>query len=214
MQYTLPILLLTFALTIPSLVLLSYVLSFSFDNAQLTASSLSITFLLMAVIPFVFNLSVFSPSSFLLPHALLCVLSPPYALMSALHFIAAQFSHDPVPSSSPAASQPLSVSDFYAVHSPAVPLAIALLSTLASALILLLRLRHLHAQQYDPDLMAGDLSAMMGPQSGDQDSDIERERERVQGAAAQWDAEAPAGGEEGDLVLCSSLGKVGSGVRA
>ncbi|GJP34145.1 hypothetical protein CLOM_g18602 [Closterium sp. NIES-68] len=203
----LPALFVVFAITIPALVLLSYLLSFSFDSAQLAAATLSLLFLLLAVIPFVFMLRV-SPASFSIPHGLLSLLSPPYALMSSLHFIAAAYAHEPL-TSSPLDIYSLSATDYYSLHYPAYPVQVSMTSVVIAVVLMALRLGQLHRDWENQDEEgAGDLAAMMGPgydeESGD--GDVVREKERVQESAAKWDF-VQSGGEEGDLVLCSSVGK-------
>ncbi|CAI5522242.1 unnamed protein product [Closterium sp. Naga37s-1] len=203
----LPALFVVFAITIPALVLLAYLLSFSFDSAQLAAATLSLLFLLLAVIPFVFMLRV-SPASFTIPHGFLSLLSPPYALISSLHFIAAAYAHEPL-TSSPLDIYSLSATDYYSLHYPAYPVQVSMSAVLISLCLMAIRLSQLHKDWEDQDEEgAGDLAAMMGPGYDEEegDGDVAREKERVQESAAKWDF-VQGGGEEGDLVLCSSVGK-------
>ncbi|CAI5466735.1 unnamed protein product, partial [Closterium sp. Yama58-4] len=203
----LPALFVVFAITIPALVLLAYLLSFSFDSAQLAAATLSLLFLLLAVIPFVFMLRV-SPASFTIPHGFLSLLSPPYALISSLHFIAAAYAHEPL-TASPLDIYSLSATDYYSLHYPAYPVQVSMSAVLISLCLMAIRLSQLHKDWEDQDDEgAGDLAAMMGPGYDEEegDGDVVREKERVQESAAKWDF-VQSGGEEGDLVLCSSVGK-------
>lgn len=201
---------------VPSVSLFCYVLSFNWVRAQSAASVLTLHMVLLSFFPYIIVLGL-PASAFTVPHAVLCCLDPPYALLAGLHFLAAYTS--PVPPNPfldpEVVGSDSAVVEYFASHKEAYPVLVAILGLAASALGLLLRLWQLQREREASSGLesgAGDLAAMMGPQTEDGDDEVLNERDRVQHSAAAWDAQSSSvGAAEGDLILCSSLGKVGCG---
>jgi len=143
-------------------------------------------------------------------HYLLILIDPPYALISGLHFIVATI--DKVTSMNGAAPSEMPTPLYFFHWDNYVILSIA--CSAAASVIFLICLWQLETHVLDPEKKPSGNSTAVQPnreEGVDGNSDVEKEKDRVQSNAARWEGMGlvdGGDGPEGDLILCCSLGKV------
>lgn len=205
-----PVIMLLLVVILPSLLLLSYVLSFIFDSAQGAISILSLFFIPMAMVPYFIIFIVPGKLSSVGWHVLLSIIDPPYTLISSLHMVLSSVDNIKgqngfLPSSSS------TILYFFRWNSFIMQ---SVLGAVISIILLLLCLWKLESYILNPesrDAQSHGLGEEPESLTEEQETeDIELEKEKVQSCLASWETLHSVHDAEdfgADPILCCGISK-------
>lgn len=204
-----PVIMLLLVVILPSLLLLSYVLSFIFVSAQGAISILTLLFIPMAMVPYFIIFIVPGKLASVGWHILLSIIDPPYTLISSLHMVLS--SVDDITGQNGFLPSSSTILYFFRWNRFIMP---SVLGAVMSILLLFLCLWKLESYMLNPESRDAQSHGLgeepESPTEEQQTEDIEIEKEKVQSCLASWETRHSVHDEEElgvDPILCRGISK-------